>query len=108
MAEAEELVGYGLYLDLIGPAAAGKPRHEFPLGGGGGALPNALRAEPPKGRRVALVCSGDPGIYALATLVFELLEHAADPSLGAGRRDGQPRGVGAAGRGRPRRRAARP
>ena len=32
LAEAEELVGYGLYLDLIGPAAAGKPRHEFPLG----------------------------------------------------------------------------
>ena len=29
---------------------------------------------------MALVCSGDPGIYALATLVFELLESGADPA----------------------------
>ncbi|MEM0923040.1 MAG: cobalamin biosynthesis protein, partial [Pseudomonadota bacterium] len=33
IAEAEELVGYGLYIDLLGPLAAGKPRHDFPLGG---------------------------------------------------------------------------
>ncbi len=27
-----------------------------------------------KGKRVALICSGDPGIYALSSLVFELLK----------------------------------
>ena len=33
IAEAEELVGYGLYIDLLGPLAAGKKRSDFPLGG---------------------------------------------------------------------------
>ena len=32
-AEAEELVGYGLYIDLLGPLAHGKTRSDFPLGG---------------------------------------------------------------------------
>ena len=29
---ASDLVGYGLYLDLLGPLAGGKTRHDFPLG----------------------------------------------------------------------------
>ncbi|HIP23796.1 MAG TPA: precorrin-3B C(17)-methyltransferase, partial [Rhodobacteraceae bacterium] len=33
IAEAEELIGYGLYIDLLGPLAAGKKRSDFPLGG---------------------------------------------------------------------------
>jgi cobalt-precorrin 5A hydrolase/precorrin-3B C17-methyltransferase len=77
LAEAEELVGYGLYLDLIGPAATGKPRHAFPLGAEIERCRFAL-TRAAEGRSVALVCSGDPGIYALATLVFELLESTAD------------------------------
>jgi cobalt-precorrin 5A hydrolase/precorrin-3B C17-methyltransferase len=77
--DAEELVGYGLYLDLIGPSAAGKPRHAFPLGAEAERCRFAL-ARAAEGCSVALVCSGDPGIYALATLVFELLERAADPA----------------------------
>ncbi len=81
LTEAEELVGYGLYLDLIGPAAAGKPRHEFPLGAEVDRCRKALELAA-EGRSVALVCSGDPGIYALATLVFELLENSADPAWG--------------------------
>ena len=79
LAEAEELVGYGLYLDLIGPAARGKARHEFPLGAEVERCRFALERAA-EGRAVALVCSGDPGIYALATLVFELLEGATDPA----------------------------
>jgi cobalt-precorrin 5A hydrolase/precorrin-3B C17-methyltransferase len=79
LTEAEELVGYGLYLDLIGPAAAGKPRHEFPLGAEVERCRFAL-ARAAEGRSVALVCSGDPGIYALATLIFELLESGTDPA----------------------------
>jgi cobalt-precorrin 5A hydrolase / precorrin-3B C17-methyltransferase len=76
---AQELVGYALYLDLIGPAAHGKPRHEFPLGAEVERCRFALNRAA-EGRAVALVCSGDPGIYALATLVFELLEGASDPA----------------------------
>ena len=79
LAAAEDLVGYGLYLDLIGPLATGKTRHEFPLGAETERCRAAL-ALAATGRRVALVCSGDPGIYAMATLVFELLDQAADPA----------------------------
>ena len=79
LAEADDLVGYGLYLDLIGTAGTDKPRHEFPLGAEVDRCRKALELAA-KGRNVALVCSGDPGIYALATLVFELLESGADPA----------------------------
>jgi cobalt-precorrin 5A hydrolase/precorrin-3B C17-methyltransferase len=77
LAAAEELVGYGLYLDLIGPAVSGRPQHRFPLGAEAERCRFAL-ARAAEGRRVALVCSGDPGIYALAALVLELLERPAD------------------------------
>ncbi|MFN3144552.1 MAG: precorrin-3B C(17)-methyltransferase [Paracoccaceae bacterium] len=72
IAEAEELVGYGLYIDLIGPLAAGKPRQDFPLGGEEARCRHALERAG-EGRDVALICSGDAGIYAMGALVFELL-----------------------------------
>lgn len=72
VAEADELVGYGLYIDLLGPLAAGKPRADFPLGGEEARCRHALERAG-KGRNVALVCSGDAGIYAMGALVFELL-----------------------------------
>ncbi|MEM6479330.1 MAG: precorrin-3B C(17)-methyltransferase, partial [Pseudomonadota bacterium] len=72
IAEAEELVGYGLYIDLLGPLAAGKPRSDFPLGGEEARCRYALERAG-EGRNVALICSGDAGIYAMGALVFELL-----------------------------------
>jgi len=73
VAEADELVGYGLYIDLLGPLAAGKARRDFPLGGEEARCRYALE-QAGQGRSVALVCSGDAGIYAMAALVFELLD----------------------------------
>lgn len=73
VAEAEELVGYGLYIDLLGPLAAGKPRKDFPLGGEEARCRYALERAG-EGRNIALVCSGDAGIYAMGALVFELLD----------------------------------
>ncbi|OAN55250.1 precorrin-3B methylase [Paramagnetospirillum marisnigri] len=73
VAAASDLVGYGMYLDLLGPAALGKTRHESALGAEEARARMALDLAA-EGRTVALVCSGDPGIYALATLVFELLD----------------------------------
>jgi cobalt-precorrin 5A hydrolase/precorrin-3B C17-methyltransferase len=70
---ASDLVGYGLYLDLLGPLATGKARHGYELGEEEKRVRVALDLAA-EGRDVALVCSGDPGIYAMATLVFELLE----------------------------------
>jgi len=77
VAEAEELVGYGLYIDLLGPLAAGKQRSDFPLGGEEERCRYALERAG-EGRNVALVCSGDAGIYAMGALVFELLDRGAD------------------------------
>ncbi len=73
--EAEELVGYGLYIDLIGPLAAGKTRSDFPLGGEEDRCRYALE-QAGKGKNVALVCSGDAGIYAMGALVYELLDRS--------------------------------
>jgi cobalt-precorrin 5A hydrolase / precorrin-3B C17-methyltransferase len=77
IAEAEELVGYGLYIDLLGPLAVGKPRAGFPLGGEEDRCRYALERAG-EGRNVALVCSGDAGIYAMGALVFELLDRGPD------------------------------
>jgi len=77
IAEADELVGYGLYIDLLGPLAVGKPRHDFPLGGEEARCRFALERAG-EGRRVAVICSGDAGIYAMGALVFELLDRGAD------------------------------
>lgn len=73
--EADDIVGYGLYLDLIADTIAGKPRHATDLGEEEARVKRALDLAA-EGRRVCLVSSGDAGIYALATLVFELVERA--------------------------------
>ncbi len=73
ISEAEELVGYGLYIDILGPLAIGKKRSDFPLGGEEARCRYALE-EAGKGKNVALICSGDAGIYAMGALVFELLD----------------------------------
>lgn len=77
IADAEDLVGYGLYIDLLGPLAAGKERTDFPLGGEEARCRYALE-QAGKGKNVALICSGDAGIYAMGALVFELLDRDAD------------------------------
>ena len=79
LAEADELVGYQLYLDLAGTSAQAKPQHAFPLGAETERCRFALDLAA-RGRSVALLCSGDPGIYALAALVLELLEHEPTPA----------------------------
>lgn len=78
VAGADYLVGYGLYLDLLGPLAAGKTRHESDLGAEEARARKSLDLAA-AGGSVALVCSGDAGIYALATLVFELLDREDRP-----------------------------
>jgi len=68
-----DVVGYGLYLDLIADVIAGKHRHVSELSEEEARVHRALELAC-DGRDVALVSSGDAGIYGLATLVFELLE----------------------------------
>lgn len=72
LADCTDVVGYGLYLDLLGPVIADKTRHESPLTTEEQRARTALDLAA-AGKSVCLVCSGDAGIYALATLVFELM-----------------------------------
>ncbi|WP_435853769.1 precorrin-3B C(17)-methyltransferase [Streptomyces sparsogenes] len=75
LAAAEDLVGYTTYLDRV-PARPGQRRH---------ASDNKVEAERAefaldlarRGRRVAVVSSGDPGVFAMATAVLEAA--AEDP-----------------------------
>jgi len=73
IAEAEEVVGYGAYLDLVGPVLRQRPVKRFALGEEAERCRYAL-ARAAEGRSVALVCSGDVGVYAMASLVWELVD----------------------------------
>ncbi|MXN66633.1 precorrin-3B C(17)-methyltransferase [Stappia sp. GBMRC 2046] len=77
LSEADEVVGYSLYLDIVAPLIQGKPRHAFPLGAEEERVRFALERAG-EGRSVALVSSGDAGIYAMGALVFELLDRPSD------------------------------
>jgi precorrin-2 C20-methyltransferase/precorrin-3B C17-methyltransferase len=69
---ADDLIGYGPYLDRV-PARSGQRRHPSD---------NRVEAEraafaldlAKRGRRVAVVSSGDPGVFAMATAVLEVAE----------------------------------
>ncbi|WNV76196.1 precorrin-2 C(20)-methyltransferase [Geodermatophilus sp. DSM 44513] len=80
LAAADDLVGYGPYLDRV-PANPRQTRH---------ASDNRVEAERAahalelarSGRRVAVVSSGDPGVFAMAAAVLEVAErpeHAGVP-----------------------------
>ncbi|ROR37421.1 precorrin-2 C(20)-methyltransferase [Kitasatospora cineracea] len=69
LANATDLVGYTTYLDRV-PVRAGQVRH------GSDNKVEGVRAEfalelARRGRRVAVVSSGDPGVFAMATAVLE-------------------------------------
>ena len=71
VSRADVVIGYGPYLDQAADLLT--PAHEVvpsPIGDEEGRVGRAL-AEAEAGRRVALVCSGDAGVYALASLVWE-------------------------------------
>ncbi|MBW8086861.1 MULTISPECIES: precorrin-2 C(20)-methyltransferase [Streptomyces] len=69
LSAADDLVGYTTYLDRV-PVRPGQPRHASDN------KVEAVRAEfaldlARRGRRVAVVSSGDPGVFAMATAVLE-------------------------------------
>ncbi len=70
---SSDLVAYGLYLDLLDDICEGKTLHTRALGAEikRAELALSIAAE---GKTTALISSGDIGIYAMATLVFELLK----------------------------------
>lgn len=75
---SDAIVGYSLYLDLIAALCPGAERFDSELGSEEARARKAL-ALAAEGRTVALVSSGDVGIFAMATLVFECLEAGGLP-----------------------------
>ncbi len=75
--EADEVVGYTLYLELISQHIKNKKIHTFPLGEEENRVRFALETAA-QGKNVALVSSGDGGIYAMGSLVFELLQRPTE------------------------------
>ncbi len=74
---ADVIIGYTVYLDLLGDRYAGK---EF--------LSTPMKQEVERcrmcfeqaamGKDVAMICSGDAGIYGMASLMFEISEEYSD------------------------------
>ena len=73
LASSTDWVGYGLYLDLASDVKSTQQEHRFPLGGEEERVRHAI-ALAKEGKEVALICSGDAGIYAMAALVYEVLD----------------------------------
>jgi len=78
LAQASDVVAYSLYLELLGRAIEGKSCYPSAIGDEEARVRLALDLAA-KGGSVALVSSGDAGIYGLASLVFELLDIQAKP-----------------------------
>ncbi|MDF5733306.1 MAG: precorrin-3B C(17)-methyltransferase [Rhizonema sp. PD38] len=78
ISEATDLVGYSFYLDLAGPLQQGQQRHEFDNREEAARAKMALDLAA-VGRTVAVVSSGDPGIYAMAAAVFEVIDRNPQP-----------------------------
>jgi precorrin-3B C17-methyltransferase len=73
---ADAIVGYGLYLDLVRSLVADK---EIVSTGMAQEIDRCRRAIElaAEGKKVAVISGGDPGIYAMAGLVLELLKKDA-------------------------------
>lgn len=82
LADATDILGYTTYVNMAGPFRADqrvhgtdnreemqRARHAFELAA--------------EGRRVAVVSSGDPGVFAMAAAVLEALDDARDPRWAA-------------------------
>ena len=77
IADAEDLVGYDTYLRMAGPFRNDQTVHASDNREELARARHAL-ALAATGRRVAVVSSGDPGIFAMAAAVTEALESTSD------------------------------
>lgn len=79
---ADVVIGYTMYVEMVRHLCEGKEVQSS------GFTEEVLRAKravdlAESGRRVAMVCSGDSGVYAMAGLVFEVLEERGwEPGVG--------------------------
>lgn len=69
--QSDVIIGYTVYLNLLGPHFQGKELLSTPMRREEERCRLCFE-EAEKGKRVSLVCSGDAGIYGLASLMFEI------------------------------------
>ncbi len=70
---ADILVGYTLYIELLKPLFPQKDCYATPMMGEVARCQHAINLAE-SGKHVALVCSGDAGVYGMASLLYELAE----------------------------------
>ena len=78
---ADVIVGYTVYLGLLGERFSGKKMLTTPMKQEAERCRLAF-GEAVKGNDVAMVCSGDAGIYGMASLMFEIKEELGEEASG--------------------------
>lgn len=72
LAESQVIVGYPVYVDLVKDRYPGKELLSTSMTQEADRCRMAIE-EAQKGKTVAMVCSGDSGIYGMASLIYEIL-----------------------------------
>ena len=72
LAESQVIVGYPVYVDLVKDRYPGKELLSTPMTQEADRCRMAIE-QAQKGKTVAMVCSGDSGIYGMASLIYEIL-----------------------------------
>lgn len=70
--ESQVIVGYPVYVDLVKDRYPGKELLSTPMTQEADRCRMAIEAAQ-KGKTVSMVCSGDSGIYGMASLIYEIL-----------------------------------
>lgn len=78
--QADILVGYTGYIELIAPLYPDKPAFATPMMGEVDRCRKALELAG-EGKTVAVLCSGDAGVYGMASLVLELADEYGNPEV---------------------------
>ena len=76
----DAIVGYPVYVDLVRDRYPGKEFHSTPMTREAERCQLALELAR-SGKTVAMVCSGDSGIYGMAALVYELRGESQEPEI---------------------------
>ena len=76
----DAIVGYPVYVDLVRDRYPGKELHSTPMTREAERCQLALELAR-SGKTVAMVCSGDSGIYGMAALIYELRGEATEPEI---------------------------
>ncbi len=78
--DCDSIVGYHVYVDLVKDRYPGKKTLTTPMTKEADRCRMALEAAR-KGENVAMVCSGDSGIYGMAALIYELRGEDKEPEI---------------------------